>query len=72
VLSDQLLRRRQKLSLSQAGLASRLKSSQSRIAKMEAADRTVSVDLLLRALYALGATPRDVGLALRKRRRAAA
>ena len=72
MLSDQLLRRRQKLSLSQAGLASRLKSSQSRIAKTEAADRTVSVDLLLRALYALGATPRDVGLALRKRRRAAA
>jgi ribosome-binding protein aMBF1 (putative translation factor) len=50
--------------LSQAALAERLHSSQSRIAKMEAADPTVSVDLLLRALFALGARPCDVGSCL--------
>jgi ribosome-binding protein aMBF1 (putative translation factor) len=65
-LSQSLRQRRAKLALSQATLARRLQSSQSRVAKMEAADATVSVDLLLRALFALGATPRDVATALRK------
>jgi DNA-binding NtrC family response regulator len=36
--------------LSQAEMAQRLGSSQSRVAKMEAADRSVSLDLLVRAL----------------------
>ena len=58
--------------LSQADLAKRLKSSQSRIAKVEAADPAVSADLLLRALFALGATPGDVASAIRKRRKMAA
>jgi hypothetical protein len=39
---------------------------------MEAADPTVSVDLLLRALYALGARPRDVASSITKRAVAAA
>lgn len=67
-LSADLRARRVALHLSQAALAKRLKSSQSRIAKMEAADRTVSVDLLLRGLFALGATPRDVAKAIQHRR----
>lgn len=58
--------------LSQSALARRLHSSQSRVAKMEAADATVSVDLLLRALFALGAKPKDVAAAIRKRRFVAA
>jgi ribosome-binding protein aMBF1 (putative translation factor) len=58
--------------LSQSMLAKRLKSSQSRIAKMEAADATVSVDLLLKALFALGAKPKDVATAIQKRTSAAA
>ena len=53
--------------VSQAVLAKRLKSSQSRVAKMEAADATVSIDLLVRALFALGAKPRDVAIAIQKR-----
>jgi hypothetical protein len=65
-LSQSLRARRAKQHLTQTGLAKRLKSSQSRVAKMEAADPSVSVDLLLRALYALGATPQDVAKALRK------
>jgi hypothetical protein len=45
-------------------LARKLTSSPSRVAKMESADPSVSVELLLRGLFALGATPRDVGKAL--------
>ncbi len=71
-LSQSLRDRRMAAGLSQAGLARRLRSSQSRVAKMEAADPTVSVDLLLRALYALGARPRDVASSITKRAVAAA
>lgn len=71
-LSTSLRARRAKQHVTQSALAKRLRSSQSRVAKMEAADPSVSVDLLLRALYALGATPRDVANALRKRKRGVA
>lgn len=46
--------------LTQIDLAQRLKSSQSRVAKMEAGDPSVSLDLLIRSLFALGATKRDL------------
>ena len=64
VLSRSLRLRRLERGISHAALARKLKSSPSRVAKMESADRSVSVELLLRALFALGATPRDVGKAL--------
>jgi hypothetical protein len=73
-LSEALRTRREGLHLSQVALAKRPGSSQSRVAKMEAADPTVSVDLLLRSLFALGATPREIAAKLhrpRKRRIAA-
>jgi len=66
-LSQCLRKRRTAQNISQAVLAKRLKSSQSRVAKMEAADPTVSIDLLLRGLFALGAKPRDVATALQRR-----
>lgn len=66
-LSHALRARRQARGLSQVALARRLKSSQSRVAKMEAADRTVSVELLLRALITLGATSRDIAKVLERR-----
>jgi ribosome-binding protein aMBF1 (putative translation factor) len=56
---------RQRQGLTQTALARRLRSSQSRVAKMEVADRTVSLDLLVRALLALGATRRDVARLIR-------
>lgn len=65
VLSRSLRARRTRQHWSQTTLARHLKSSQSRVAKMESADPSVSVDLLLRALFALGATPRDIARALR-------
>ena len=71
-LSRCVRRRRAAQNVSQAALAKRLKSSQSRVAKMEAADATVSVDLLLRALFALGAKRRDIAVAIQKGQTAAA
>jgi ribosome-binding protein aMBF1 (putative translation factor) len=66
-LSESLKARRTRAHLSQSALAKRLGSSQSRVAKMEAADATVSLDLLIRGLLALGATPREVAAALSKK-----
>lgn len=51
---------REKLGLTQTAVALRLSSSQSRVAKMEAADRSVSTDLLLRSLFRLGASRQDI------------
>ena len=53
--------RRLSLRLTQEDVAKQLKSSQSRIAKMEASDATVSMDLLVRSLLVLGATTQEVG-----------
>lgn len=52
---------REKHRWTQAEFAKRVGSSQSRVAKMEAADHTVSVDLLVRSLLAAGANRREVG-----------
>jgi len=71
-LSQALRKRREDRGLSQVDLAKRLRSSQSRVAKMEAADQTVSIDLLLRGLVVLGATPRDIARVLGRDSRVAA
>jgi DNA-binding XRE family transcriptional regulator len=55
-LSKHLRETRREKNLSQQQLAQLLKSSQSRVAKMEAGDPTVSLDLLVRSLLALGAS----------------
>ena len=59
-LSDGLKRHRARRGITQATLAAQIGSSQSRIAKAEASDPSVSVDLLIRALLATGATPADL------------
>jgi ribosome-binding protein aMBF1 (putative translation factor) len=51
---------RERHGLTQAALAKQLRSSQSRVAKMEAADTSVSLDLMMRSLLSIGATPRDI------------
>lgn len=68
-LTGALRARRTAKHLTQTDLAKRLGSSQSRVAKMEAGDPSVSVDLLLRSLLALGATPRDIASSFTGRRR---
>ena len=55
-LSGSLRSYRKQRHLTQVDLAKLLKSSQSRVAKMEAGDPSVSLDLLVRSLLALGAT----------------
>jgi predicted XRE-type DNA-binding protein len=66
-LAAGLRQRREDLGLTQTEVASRFGSSQSRVAKMEAADMTVSTDLLLRSLFRLGASRSDVArLLIRK------
>lgn len=47
----------------QAQLAEELGSSQSRVAKMEAADPSVSIDLLVRSLIVSGASGKKIGAA---------
>ena len=71
-VSGALRDRRVEAGLTQGALAKKLKSSQSRVAKMEAADPSVSLDLLLRAYFATGATKRDLAKVLTTRRRRAA
>ncbi len=59
-LAAGLRQRRQQKGLSQLDLAAKLQSSQSRVAKMEAGDPSVSLDLLIRSLISLGATEREL------------
>lgn len=60
-LGNRLKATRLKHHLSQAVLAKRLKSSQSRVAKMESGDRSVSIDLLVKALLELGLSHKEIG-----------
>jgi DNA-binding XRE family transcriptional regulator len=62
-LSDSLKERRQKL-MTQTELADRINSSQSGIAKAENGDISVSIELLIRAMLATGATPEKIGKAI--------
>ena len=59
-LSQALSERRKQSKLTQVQLAKMLKSSQSRVAKMEKGDPTVSIDLLVKSLLAMGATKESI------------
>ena len=59
-LSDAIKHSRQKHGLSQIELARKMGSSQSRVAKIEAGDPSVSLDLIMRAFFATGATRREL------------
>jgi len=59
-LAAGLRQRRQQKGLSQLDLAAKLQSSQSRVAKMEAGDPSVSLDLLIRSLISLGTSAREL------------
>jgi len=60
-LSEKLRERRRRKRLTQAELAKVIESSQSRVAKMEAGDPTVSIDLLVKSLLALGVSKKELG-----------
>jgi DNA-binding XRE family transcriptional regulator len=63
-LSKRLKQQRESQQLTQQALAKRIKSSQSRVAKMEAGDPSVSLDLLVRTLRSAGATAQDIAEAI--------
>lgn len=63
-LCETLKRRRLKKGLSQIALAELLASSQSRVAKMEAGDPSVSMDLLVKSLLAIGASRKELAKAI--------
>lgn len=48
--------------LSQESLAKKIHSSQSRVAKMEAGDPSVSLDLIIRTLLTMGASREDLAI----------
>ena len=70
-LADALKQARTKQRLSQVELAQRMGSSQSRVAKIEAGDPKVTLDLAVRALLAAGGTRRDLQKAFAPKERMA-
>lgn len=65
-LARGLRARREESGLTQEEVALGMGSSQSRVAKMEAADGSVTVDLLIRALLSLGASRSEVARLVRE------
>lgn len=63
-LAGQLKAARTRRRLTQKEFARRIDSSQSRVAKMETGDQSVSLDLLVKSLLALGVTSKDIGMAI--------
>lgn len=66
-LAQFLQEKRQSKNLTQEQLAALMNSSQSRVAKMEKSDSTVSLDLMVRSLLALGATKTELAHAINSR-----
>ncbi len=59
-LSKAIKQNRISQQMTQYDLAQKIKSSQSRVAKMEAGDPSASLDLLIRTLLIFGATRQDI------------
>jgi predicted XRE-type DNA-binding protein len=59
-LSSNIRQLRTQKNLTQEQLAKLLKSSQSRVAKLEAGDPSVSIDLIIRSLLAMGTSNQDI------------
>ncbi len=66
-LANAMKKLREANKLSQEALAKKLGSSQSRVAKMESGDPSVSIDLILKSMVTLGASPTQVARALAPR-----
>jgi transcriptional regulator with XRE-family HTH domain len=65
-LAAGIRRLRERRGLTQAALAKRLGSSQSRVAKLEAGDHSVSLDLMIRSLISVGAGPAEIARIIRR------
>jgi len=60
-LAGSLRAHRVRSRMTQTEVARALHSSQSRVAKMESGDPSVSIDLLVRSLLSLGVSRREIG-----------
>lgn len=67
-LADSIRRRRQARKLTQTQLAKMVGSSQSRIAKMEVGDPSVSIDLLMKTLLTMGASRTELARVISRRK----
>ena len=65
-LARSLKERRLSRGLTQSELARQIGSSQSRVAKMEGAEASVSLDLMIRSLIALRAQPQEIARAIER------
>ena len=65
-LARRLRVQRTRAGMSQVQVAKIVRSSQPRVAKMEAADKTVSIDLLVKALVKTGVSVQEIGRSLEK------
>ena len=63
-LSQSLKKMRIHKHMSQVDFAKLIRSSQSRVAKMESGSASVSIDLLIKSLLALGASQKDLAKAI--------
>jgi len=70
-LASSLKEVRTRCCLTQKEFAKRIDSSQSRVAKMETGDHSVSLDLLIKSLLALGVTNKDIGKVITNNNQAA-
>ena len=70
-LSQSLKEMRIRKRLSQVAFAKLIKSSQSRVAKMETGSASVSIDLIIKSLLALGASQKDLAKAISSKSKAA-
>ena len=70
-LANSLKEVRTRRHLTQKEFAKKIDSSQSRVAKMETGDRSVSLDLLIKSLLALGVTNKDIGKVITNNNKAA-
>jgi DNA-binding XRE family transcriptional regulator len=66
-LAEKLRAMRRQRKVTQQELAQKIGSSQSRVAKMEIADKSVSMELIVRSLVSLGATRTQIGKMIGRR-----
>jgi ribosome-binding protein aMBF1 (putative translation factor) len=66
-LAEGLKARRHSRGVTQTQLAHALKSSQSRVAKMESGHPTVSLDLLVKSLLSMGTSTRELAAIIARR-----
>jgi transcriptional regulator with XRE-family HTH domain len=66
-LAQELQKKRQKKHMTQESLSQLIHSSQSRIAKMEKSDSSVSLDLMIRSLLALGTSRTEISKAIARK-----